>query len=264
MKSISTGRVISKDGTRIAFNTMGEGDAVIFVAPALADRSVFLPLAQLMARHFTVFSYDRRGRGDSGDASAYAVDREIEDLETIINEAGGTASVFGGSSGAVLALEAAIHGLTILKLALYEPPFVLDDSRPAVPGDSLDQLRKMLASGRRGDMVEYFMTKMVGVPPEAVAAMRAAPMWPALESLAHTLIYDVTLMGDFSLPTGTGSIKLPTLAIRGGASPEWLHQAVRAVARAIPGAQLRMLEGQTHAVDPAVLAPVLLEFFANS
>jgi pimeloyl-ACP methyl ester carboxylesterase len=214
-----------------------------------------------------VITYDRRGRNESGDTAPYAIEREVEDIEALIIEAGGSAYVYGISSGAMLALIAAGKLPTrVKKLALYEPPLVLDDSRPPIPEDYLEQFEEMLASGRRGDMVEHFMTKGVGMPIEAVAPMRTMPMWPALESVAHTLIYDTIIMGDFSLSTElsklAASIRVLTLVMGGGASPESLQSAVRAVAGAIPEAQLRMLDGQTHEVAPDAIAPVLVEFFA--
>ena len=262
--------VTSKDGTMIAYDQVGKGPAVLLVDGAMCSRA-FGPmpgLAPLLAPYFTVITYDRRGRNESGDTAPYAVEREVEDIEALIVEAGGSASVYGISSGAMLAIHAAARlPARVKKLALYEPPLVLDDSRPPIPEDYLEQFKEMLASGRRGDMVEHFMTKGVGMPVDAVAPMRNMPMWPALESVAHTLIYDTTIMGDYSLSTElkrlAASIRVPTLVMGGGASPESLHHAVRAVAGAIPGAQLRVLEGQTHEVAPDVIAPVLVEFFAT-
>src|SRR6266568_645857 len=178
-------KVHSKDSTAIAFDQLGQGSAIILVGGAFTDRSqpTLVQLAALLAPHFTVFNYDRRGRGESGDTAPYAVEREVEDLGALITEAGGSAFVVGGSSGAVLALEAA-RKLPITKLALYEPPFIVDDSRPPLPADYVAQLIELISSGRRGDAVEFFMTKAVGVPAEFVAQMQNAPMWPALEAAA--------------------------------------------------------------------------------
>src|SRR2546429_4582400 len=184
--------VISKDSTPIAFDKSGHGPAIILVAGATATRLAEASLAAILAAQFTVFNYDRRGRGESGDTAPYAVEREVEDLEALIIEAGGSAFVVGGSSGAVLALEAA-RKLPITKLALYEPPFIVDDSRPPLPADYVSQLTALLASGRRGDAVAYFMTTGVGLPVAEVAQMRHDPMWPALEAVAHTLAYDGTI-----------------------------------------------------------------------
>lgn len=259
-------KVISKDGTTIAFDRLGEGPALILVDGALSYRAFgpMRPLALLLAPYFTVFTYDRRGRGDSGDTLPYAVEREVEDLEALIKEAGGSAFVYGISSGAVLALEAAALGLTIAKLALYEPPLLVDDSRPPVPEDYMTRLTELISSGRRGDAVELFMTKAVGMPAEAVAPIRNAPFWSAMEAVAHTLSYDGRIMGDYSLPTERlASVMVPTLVMGGGESPVQLRHAVQAVADTLPNAQRRTLEAQTHEVAPEALAPVLVEFFGG-
>src|SRR5437867_6602995 len=189
--------VMSTDGTPIAFDQSGQGPAIILAAGATATRLAEASLAAALAPHFTVFAYDRRGRGESGDTAPYAVEREVEDIEALINEAGGSACMFGHSSGAVLALEAARKLPTkITKLAVYEPPFIVDDSRPPLPKDYVAQLNELVAAGRRGDAVELLMTKAVGVPVEFVAQMRNDPTWAASEAVAHTIAYDGTIMGD--------------------------------------------------------------------
>jgi len=256
-------KVTSKDGTTIAFDQSGKGPAVVLVGGILGDRSQQAPLAPLLAEHFTVFNYDRRGHGESGDTPPYAVEREIEDLEALIEEAGGSAFVYCTSGCAVLALEAAAHGLApnIKKLAIWEPPYIVDDSRPPAPRDYKAQLTELLSSGRRGDMVELFFTKAVGMPVEFVAQMRQAPFWPAQEAFAHTLIYDATIMGDYSLPSERmATVTVPALVIDGGETP-WLSHAAQEVADALPNAQRRTLKGQPHNVAPEALAPALVEFF---
>src|SRR6266496_2674899 len=213
-------KVHSKDGTTIAFDWSGEGPAIILVGGALSDRSAGTQLAAHLAPHFTVYTYDRRGRGDSGDTPPYAVAREVEDIEALINEAGGSAFVFGHSSGAVLALEAArLLPTKITKLALYEPPFIIDNSRPPAPVDYAAHLSELVSSGRRGEAVAYFMTE-VGTPAEMVAQMRQSPMWPGLEEVANTLAYDVTIMGDTqrgdpSTLRKWASVTVPTLVMDG-------------------------------------------------
>lgn len=261
--------VHSKDGTTIAFDRWGEGPALILVGGAFQHRAIdprTAQLAALLAPRFAVMHYDRRGRGDSGDTAPYAPEREIEDLDALIAEAGGSAFVFGMSSGAALALEAATHGLAITKLALYEPSFVVDGSRPPRPEDFLMQLTELISLGRRSDAVEYFLTKAVDVPVEVVAQMRNAPVWPAFEAVAHTLPYDGAIMAD----TMSGSplplkrwaaVTVPTLVMDGGASPVWMRHAAQALADVLPHAQRRTLEGQMHDVAPDVLAPVLEAFF---
>ena len=258
-------QVISKDGTAIAFDRSGKGPAIILVGGAFQHRAIdpkTAQLAALLAQHFTVFHYDRRGRGNSSDTQPYAVEREIEDLEALINEAGGSAFVYGMSSGGVLALAAAARGLAITKLALYEPPFNSgDDTARQASENYTRQLTALLAEGRRGDAVALARTTW-GTPAEAIAAMRQTPIWPLFESVAPTLAYDNAIMGDGSVPTERlASITVPTLVIDGGASPVFMHNAAQAVAHALPHAQHLTLQGQTHDVAPEVLAPVLENFF---
>jgi pimeloyl-ACP methyl ester carboxylesterase len=257
-------KVISRDGTEIAFDRTGEGSPIILVVGAFNDRATGAPLAKLLEPHFTVFNYDRRGRGSSGDTAPYAVEREIEDLEALIAEAGGSASVFGYSSGGNLSLKAAAHGLAISKLALYEPPFIVDDNAPRPPADLVEQLTVLISSDRRGDAVELFQTKAVGIPPEVVAGLRKAPFWPNLEKIAHTLIYDATIVGNLSIPAEWAtSITLPTLVIAGGESKQKFRLAEEALASLLQNAEYLSLDGQTHDIVPPVLAPVLKEFFAR-
>ena len=187
----------SKDGTHIAFDRTGQGPALILVGGALSQRSDNAPLVELLAKRFTVFSYDRRGRGDSGDTLPYAAQREVEDIDALISEAGGMAFVYGKSSGAVLALDAAnALSAKIRKLALYEPPLIVDDGRPPPPPGYAEELDKLIAADRRGDAIEFFMTNVVGMPADAVAPMRKTPAWPKMEAMAHTLAYDVAIAGD--------------------------------------------------------------------
>lgn len=264
----SVRKVRSSDGTTIAFERTGEGPAVILVGGALSDRSAAAQLTALLAPRFTVFAYDRRGRGDSGDTAPYAVQREVEDLGALVTEAGGAAFVFGHSSGAALALEAASRGVAISKLALYEPPYIVDGSRSRLPEDYTSHINELISSGRRGEAVEYFMTEGVNVPSEMIERMRRSPMWPALEGLAHTLPYDGMIMGDDMAgkplsPERWASVTIPALVMDGGASPAWARNAVQATVDALPNAQRRTLEGQTHGAAPEVLAPVLMEFFGG-
>jgi pimeloyl-ACP methyl ester carboxylesterase len=210
-------------------------------------------------------TYDRRGRGDSGDSPAYAVDREIEDLAAVIGHAGGQASIFGHSSGAVLALEAAQQGLAIDKLAVYEPTYAIAGTRPR-PGDDLaDRLSALIVQDRRDEAATLFLAEAVGMPPEIIEGMRGSPMWGWFTGLAHTLPYDVAICGPgMVLPAGRlVTIKVPVLAIGGGASPPWLPAAARAVADAIPGARYVTLEGQDHSVlnQPDALRPLLAGYF---
>lgn len=255
-------KVTSKDGTSIAFDQMGEGLPVILVCGGSVDRMSNAPLAELLAQNYTVYNYDRRGRGDSGDTPPYAIEREIEDIEAILKEAGGAACLYGTSSGAALALLAAASGLNITKLALWEPPYIIGDSRPRPPANTASIYTNLVAEGRRGEAVEYFMAKVVGLPPEFVGFARSQPWWSAQEALAHTLAYDATIMADYSLPTGqAASITTPTLVMAGGASWDWMQQTAQTLAGIIPNARYQTLEGQEHNVAPEAMAPALKEFF---
>jgi pimeloyl-ACP methyl ester carboxylesterase len=249
------GTVTSKDGTPIAFDRSGAGPAIILVVGAFNDRATGAPLAHVLERHFTVFNYDRRGRGASGDTAPYAIEREIEDLDALISHAGGSACVFGYSSGATLALRAAAHGLAIAQLACYDPP-----PTGAQAGALAPQLTELIAAGHRGDAVELFQTEAVGMPAAVVAQMRHASFRPALEKMAQTLVYESTILR--SLPEGLlASVRVPTLVLAGEESHVLLRQAAQAVADALPNGHYRTLNGQGHAIAPAVVGPVLAEFF---
>jgi pimeloyl-ACP methyl ester carboxylesterase len=260
--------VTSKDGTSIVYDTQGEGPAVIVVYGALCYRSIgSLPeLVTLLAPHFTVYNYDRRGRGDSGDTKPYAVEREVEDIEALIDEAGGAACLYGHSSGAALAMEAALKlGGKVKKLAMYEAPYNDEDEAKRAWKEYTTQLTNLLAANRHGDAVALFM-KLVGTPVDQIEGMRHSPSWSFLEALAPTLAYDHTaIMGeDASVPAErAASVIVPTLTMNGSASYPFMYDTARALSNAIPHAQLRTLEGQTHDVDPKVLARVLVEFFTE-
>jgi pimeloyl-ACP methyl ester carboxylesterase len=257
-------KVRSNDGTAIAFDQFGEGPPVILVGAAFNDRSGTAPLAAALAARFTVFNYDRRGRGGSGDTAPYSVEREIDDIDTLVAEAGGSSAVFGYSSGATLALHAAAHGLPITKLALYEPPFLVDESRPPPPADLPKQLADAISAGRRGDAVELYQTKYVGIPEDVVAQMRHAPFRPALEAIAHTLVYDATIIGDLTFPTDlVASIATPTLVIDGENSMPMLRNAARVLTDTLQNGRACTLAGQSHDISPEATAPVLMDFFSS-
>jgi pimeloyl-ACP methyl ester carboxylesterase len=258
--------VTSTDGTKIAYDAQGEGPAVIVVDGALSTRQGKLELDKLLASRFTVYGYDRRGRVDSGDTRPYAVAREIEDLETLIGEAGGSACLYGHSSGACLALEAAAQlGGKVRKLAMYEAPYNDDPAVRKPWATYIARLTEALADDRRGDAVALFMT-YVGMPDGQVAGMRQAPFWAGLEAVAPTLAYDHTgiLGADLAVPAARAArIPTPTLVMAGGAGAPFMRATAETLSEAMPRAELRILDGQTHDVDQAVLAPVLAEFFAS-
>lgn len=256
-------RVRSADGTVIAFERLGGGPPIILVSGASTSRTVHVSLAELLAADLTVSNYDRRGRGDSGDTSPYAVEREIEDLSAVITAAGGSAAVFGNSSGAVLALRAAAAGLPITNLALWDPPFFVDPDAPRRQQEYLSGLRELLAAGRRGDAMALFMTT-IGLPEERIAGMRRAPTWSGLEAVAPTLVYDAMVMGDSTVPDNlAASVTIPTLVLTGGDSGAWADNAARALTAALPSSRHRVLAGQSHAVVWDVLATALKDYFSQ-
>jgi pimeloyl-ACP methyl ester carboxylesterase len=260
--------VRSKDGTAIAFDKQGEGPHLILVDGAMGTRSSGSKpaLAKLLASHFTVYSYDRRGRGDSGDTKSYAVAREIEDLDALIDDAGGSAFVYGHSSGGCLALEATAKlGDKIEKLAIYEAPYNDDPKAQKAWGEYIKNLTEALARDRRGDAVALFMA-YVGTPAAQIEEMRHAPFWAGMEAVAPTLAYDHTaIMGkDGSIPTArVARVHVPTLVMSGGNGAPFMRETAKKLSKAIPEARLSTLAGQTHDVQPEALAPVLVEFFAH-
>ena len=258
-------QAISKDGTVIAYERTGAGPALILVDGALCSRG-FGPmprLAPLLAPHFTVYTYDRRGRGESGDTLPYSREREVEDIAALIREAGGAAFLVGLSSGAALALEAAASGLDVGKVVAYEPPYVAEDGQGG-GAEHEGELKRRLAAGDRGGAVKYFMGPMVGVPAPIVVMMQLMPwIWRKMKAVAHTLPYDAAVMRGFRVPTERlASIKVPTLAMHGSKTDLRLQKSTRAVADAVPGARRASLAKQAHNVSPAVLAPVVVEFLA--
>jgi pimeloyl-ACP methyl ester carboxylesterase len=263
------GEVASPDGTTIAFDRLGDGPPVILVCGAMCDRALMRPTAEELANHFTVFNYDRRGRGDSSDTAPYAVEREIEDIGALAAEAGGTAFVYGHSSGAGLVLHAAAYGLPLVKIALHDPPYAPDGDEEGrrTSREYGENLGAMLSQARRGDAVELFMST-VGMPQEMVEEMRHTPRWVELEALAPTLAYDSEVMGDTStegtIPVEVASkVAVPALVLTGGADYPWMIDVGRRLAEAMPNGRHRVLEGQEHAVPPEVLVPVLKEYFSN-
>ncbi|MFJ4428610.1 alpha/beta fold hydrolase [Streptomyces bobili] len=262
-------KVFSADGTVIAYEQRGAGPALVLVGGAFMTRGASAELAGLLAEHCTVITYDRRGRGDSGDSPEYDVQREVEDLDALIEHAGGEAMVFGMSSGAVLALEAAARGSAVTRLAVYEPPFITDDSRPPLPADYVAHLTELAEQGAYGDAVAYFLTAAVGLPAEAVAGMRQAPFWADMEATARTLPYDGQIMGETMsgqpLPTDLWqSATVPVLVGSGDAGAPQMLTGARELAALADNFTLHVFPGQEHNIDPQLLAPALTSFFTTS
>lgn len=264
-------RVTSRDGTLIGYERVGDGPAVILVGGGAVDRSENAPLAPELAGSFTVYNYDRRGRGDSGDTPPYAVEREIEDIAALIAEAGGTAHVYGASSGGALALAAAAAGLPIGRIAVYEVPYFVDEAALQGWQGYVAQLTALLAEDRRGDAFALFM-RLAGSPEEDIASAKSSPVWASCEAIAHTLAYDAACLGDGRPPADRlAAITQPALVATGGASPDsfvggggsFFDDAADAIATSIPHSERRTIPGQTHMVDPKALAPVLVDFFGG-
>jgi pimeloyl-ACP methyl ester carboxylesterase len=269
MKSLGqNGVAISRDGTRIAFTKLGSGPAVVLVDGAFCYRELgpAPELAPLLAKHFTVFSYDRRGRGESGDTPPYAIEREIDDLRAVVDEAGGTADLVGVSSGAALALQAAASGVKVKKLVLYEPPYTTSGDRPKPQEDPKAHIQRLVSAGDRAGAIKYFLADLVGVPRAIVFVMPLVMRsnWKKMEKVARTLPNDLTIIGDRSvLKERSASISVPTLVLGGEKSPAVLRDAVLAVAKALPNARSQFLAGQNHNFSAAVVAPVVADFLSR-
>lgn len=265
--------VTSRDGTKIAYDKQGQGPALILVGGAFSYRKFagMVKLASQLAEHFTVYSYDRRGRGDSGNKQPYAIEREIEDLQALIHATGGSAYVWGLSSGAVLALQAAASGVAMRKLALHEPPFIVDAAGPLPPADFVTQVKKRIADNRRGEAIKYFMTKGMGAPSFVVGMMRLMPgVWSNLMAVAHTLPYDAALLEDYiggkPLPANAWStVEMPTLVLEGTESPASLRRAAQALAEVLPHSQLASKKGLGHTktLHAKMIASELVAFFTE-
>jgi pimeloyl-ACP methyl ester carboxylesterase len=255
-------KVISRDGTPIAYQQSGSGPAIVLVGGAFCDRNFAAPLVPLLAERFTVISYDRRGRGDSGDTPPYAVDREVEDLAALIDVVGGSAYLYGVSSGAILCVEAAAAGLPVSGLGLVEPPYDIDGGH-RVP-HLADEYVALCGAGRRGDAVALFMTKAVGQPPEMVDQMKATPMWPALEALAHTLAYDAWVTArDLPSAERVASVTVRAVGIGSTTSPPWLRAGAQAIAKLLPSGRYAELDGEFHMPRPDLVAAELKSAFLD-
>ena len=254
--------VTSADGTKIAVEAVGEGRPVVLIGGAFNDRTTVAGLAQTLSPYYTAVSYDRRGRGDSGDESSdFSADREIEDLRAVIGHVGGAASLFGHSSGAVLALEAAIRGLPVLKVAAYEPPYIPEGSRPRPAADVTERLVRLVRAGDRDGATALFQTEVIGLEAGMVEGMRHSDGWDFLTGNAHSLPYDYALF-EPGIPVPAdrlATIGVPVLAVTGSKTFPWLATATKQVAGAIPGARFLVLDGQDHGVlhQPAALVEPL-------
>ncbi|MCU1556153.1 MAG: alpha/beta hydrolase [Microbacteriaceae bacterium] len=249
----------SADGTTIAYERAGVGQPLIILGGAFNHRHSADVLKDLLAPYYAVYVPDRRGRGDSGDTQPYSVEREIEDLDAVISAAGGSAYVYGHSSGAILALEAASSGSAITKLAAYEPPYTADPDDPTPLSDG--GVQAAIDAGERARAAEGFL-RLTGMDENSIQWVKQAAFWPGMVAMAHTLPYDLALTGDGEVPAERlAGIAVPTLIMDGGTSAAWAGRAAASIVAAIPGARRLTVEGQDHGVDQTVLAPLLIEFF---
>jgi pimeloyl-ACP methyl ester carboxylesterase len=259
-------KVTSKDGTKIAYDNVGKGQPIILVDGALCHRTFGpnIQLAPLLAQHFMVITYDRRGRGDSGDTQPHTVEKEIDDIEAIIKDLGDSVFIYGISSGGALALEAAKKLKSIKKLGIYEAPYIVDNSRQPLSDDYLPRLQKLITENHRGDAVKMFM-RTVEVPSFILFLMQLMPVWSKLKAIAHTLPYDFSITIDNQkgepFPSQKwNSVTIPAIVINGGKSPTWMQHSMRSLADVLR-AEYKILEGQTHMIKAKILAPVLIKFF---
>lgn len=256
--------VTSPDGVTIAFEKTGRGPALILIGGALSDRNGGKPLAAQLAEHFTVYTVDRRGRGESTDAKTYAVEREIDDIAALIAHAGGSAYLYGVSSGAALALQTAakLGAAKVPKLALYEPPYRSgDEQQKREFAEQKRRTNELIKTGQPGEAATYFLTA-IGLPPAALEKMKASPQWETIKRIDFTLAYDYAILGDGAVPEAIAqAIAAPTLVLDGEKSMEFMHATADRVAQLVPGAERKTLKGQTHQAAPEVVGPVLSEFF---
>jgi pimeloyl-ACP methyl ester carboxylesterase len=258
--------VASADSTTIAFDRLGEGETMILVPGAMVNRARSREICERFAENFEVLNYDRRGRGDSGDADTYAVEREIEDLAALIEAAGGSALVYAHSSGAALGLQAAAAGLPMTRLVAHEAPYrPANEAERAASREYAETLATLLGEGRRGDAVELFMS-MTGMPAEMIVHARRDPSWAGMEDLAPTLAYDSEVMGSIShgtaLPEGLlDQIAIPVLALYGSLTGERMKDNATQIAAGVEQGTVLCLEGQHHMVVPDVIVPVVTEYF---
>ncbi|MFJ5552980.1 alpha/beta fold hydrolase [Streptomyces sp. NPDC093225] len=253
-------KVVSRDGTTIAYEKSGEGPALVLLNGAFRDHTIFNDLVPELAQHCTVYAYDRRGRGQSGDAPEYAVEREVEDLQAVIEEAGGSAAVFAGSTGANLAIEAALAGTPITRLALHEPFFRVDGF-PKPPFNAARTIQVLLERDRRDEAAEFFLGPVLGLAPDTVAEWRRSPIWAINETNAHTLLYDMEICGDFTVPADRlAGFRTETLVLNSDSTSVWLRAAAQATADALPDGRSLELSGSWHRIDMDVLGRTLAEF----
>ncbi len=250
----------SPDGTRIAYEDRGVGQHLVTVSGALSDHAAALALAPDLGDQFTIRAFDRRGRGLSGANPPYAVEREIEDLGGVVRTAPDRPWLYGHSSGAMLALRAVLDGLCVEALVLHEPPFILDGTRSRPDTSLARRLQSLVDAGDRERAVDAFLQEGVGLPAAVVEGIRGTPLWSTYVALAHTVPFDAAVAGDCRIPADLSAVRVPTLVLLGGASPDWMQASARALVDALPDGRLAVLAGQGHNARPDLVASEVLAF----
>jgi acyltransferase len=265
-RNLATETMVCSDGTSIVFERSGEGRPVVVVGGGLNDRATFAPLAEELSRDFTVFNYDRRGRGSSGDGDPelYTTEREVEDLEAMVNAAGEECFVFANCTGGMLAVRAAARCAGIAKLALFEPPYYVGGDRLMITDSYLRRLRELIEAGRNEDAIGLFQKEEIGLSDEVIAKVRLHPAFSAVAALAPSLLHDTLLAIDHGVPTELmANIRIPVLVLDGGNSAQWMLSACEAIAEAMPNGRHVRVEGMSHIPDQTVIGPLLAEFFSS-
>ncbi|MEO6394724.1 MAG: alpha/beta hydrolase [Devosia sp.] len=262
--------VTSKDGTSIGYSVVGTGPPIVLVDGAMCWRAMgpATPLAEELKDRFTVYTYDRRGRGESGDTKPYAIQREVEDLEAVIAAAGGSVAIYAISSGVALALEAANSISGITSLVLYEAPIFTDTTRKPVPANYVQRMDALLARGDNAGAVKHFMQNGINVPWFGLLMMQLFGMFKKMAVVGPTLPYDTALVYPFwnhrPIPKGRwAKATMPALVVGGGKSDAWMQNAQKAIADNLPNATHKTLAGQNHMVAASAIAPLIKEFVLN-
>ncbi len=256
----------SADGTTLAYDVYGEGEPVILVEGAFCGRHFGSTsrLAAELGKSFRVFHYDRRARGDSSPSTDYRLERELEDLRAMLDVAGGSAGLVGFSSGACLVLEAAAHHLPLTRIAFYEPPYMVGPKARKVPATYREDVQRLVAAGRNGDAVAYFMTRLIGMPSIFLLPMKFSRMWSSIVPQASSLPFDMEAVNGFVPPAARlEGITVPALGLYGSKTMPVLVVSTRLCVDTIPGAELVVLPGQTHEVKAEAIAPTLVDFFSG-
>lgn len=265
MKKQDTKYVISKDGTKIAYDVTGSGPVMIYITGATCFRNFFpiLDDVKILSKNLTVYNYDRRGRGDSSDTMPYSIEKEIEDLEALIQVVGSKVFLYGHSSGAILALNAALKlRKTIEKIVVYDPPYVHTEKEKFNYQDLAKNVLIKLSEGKNKHAMRKFLVG-IGMPKFFVWLLPLFPGWKTMHTLAPTLAYDIELSKDYPPIELFRKIHIPTLVLVGSKSPERIRTSGTQIAAAISNSDFKEMQGQDHMVSAKALLPILVQFFGG-